>query len=167
MAAPELLDQIDHAILELLREDARRTVTDIAGRVNLSLAPVKRRIERLERTGVIRGYTVVLDPSKVTAALEAYTEVCVGPGALEDVMDFVQCVPEVQEVSVIAGDPDLLLLLRAENVGDLHRVINQIRRDSRISSTKTLVTLKTWVRSQSQDYEAPSHLVEGSASPAA
>src|SRR3954467_5999768 len=124
MAAPEFLDQIDLAILELLREDARRTVTDIAGRVNLSLAPVKRRIERLERTGVIRGYTVVLDPSKVTAALEAYTEVRVGPGALDDVMEFVQCVREVQEVSVIAGDPDLLLLLRAENVGDLHRVVN-------------------------------------------
>jgi Lrp/AsnC family leucine-responsive transcriptional regulator len=74
MAGSEDLDDIDHAILGLLRDDARRTVKDIAERVNLSPAPVKRRIDRLERIGVIAGYTLVLDHSKVGPSIEAFTE---------------------------------------------------------------------------------------------
>ena len=68
------IDDTDRAILALLRENARRTVADIATRVNLSPAPVKRRIERLERLGVIVGYTVVTDETKLEGAVEAFTE---------------------------------------------------------------------------------------------
>ena len=48
------LDDLDQRIIDLLRDDARRTITDIATRVNLSPAPVKRRIDRLEQLGVIQ-----------------------------------------------------------------------------------------------------------------
>ncbi|MEA2177576.1 MAG: Lrp/AsnC family transcriptional regulator, leucine-responsive regulatory protein, partial [Solirubrobacteraceae bacterium] len=55
------LDAVDHEILGLLSEDARRTLSDIGERVALSAPAVKRRIDRLERLGVITGYTAVLD----------------------------------------------------------------------------------------------------------
>ncbi|MGH2873717.1 MAG: Lrp/AsnC family transcriptional regulator, partial [Solirubrobacteraceae bacterium] len=74
MASHVNLDETDERIIELLREDARRTLTDIAARVNLSPAPVKRRIDRLEKLGVITGYTVSLDHALMGPSIEAFTE---------------------------------------------------------------------------------------------
>ncbi len=69
MTLPEL-DDIDRRILDLLRADARRTVADIARQVNLSQAPVARRIDRLEATGVIAGYTVLVNQEKIGQQIE-------------------------------------------------------------------------------------------------
>src|SRR6185503_8944485 len=101
------IDDTDRAILALLRENARRTVADIATRVNLSPAPVKRRIERLERLGVIVGYTVVTDETKLEGAVEAFTELrYVGTADFEAIVAAVVSeIPEVQEIFTIAGDP--------------------------------------------------------------
>ena len=68
------LDGTDIEILDLLGVDARRTLADIAGRVSLSAPAVKRRIERLERDGVITGYTVELDQAKLGRPIEAFAE---------------------------------------------------------------------------------------------
>jgi Lrp/AsnC family transcriptional regulator, leucine-responsive regulatory protein len=149
MAQTEWIDQIDLAILELLKQDARRTVTDIASRVNLSLAPVKRRIDRLERTGVIRGFTVILDPSKVKTGVDAYSEIRLSPGDIDDFLDFAQSLPEVSEASSLAGDTDILLRLRVDDVEHLHRLVNELRNSPRVRGIRTLITLKTWLRSDS------------------
>src|SRR3954465_5451406 len=64
------LDDIDHKILVLMRENSRRTLADIGGQVSLSVAAVKRRVQRLERDGVIRGYTARIDSSLLGDAIE-------------------------------------------------------------------------------------------------
>jgi len=69
------LDRTDHEILVLLEENARRTMGDIAERVSLSTSAVKRRIDRMERAGVISGYTVVVDHAKLGRPIQAFTEV--------------------------------------------------------------------------------------------
>jgi Lrp/AsnC family leucine-responsive transcriptional regulator len=150
MAQTEWIDQIDLAILELLKQDARRTVTDIASRVNLSLAPVKRRIDRLERTGVIRGFTVILDPSKVKTGVDAYSELRIGPGDVDELLQFAQSLPEVTEASSLAGDTDVLLRLRVDDLEHLHRMVNELRGHPRVRGIRTLITLKTWSRSDSE-----------------
>jgi DNA-binding Lrp family transcriptional regulator len=150
MAQTEWIDQIDLAILELLKQDARRTVTDIASRVNLSLAPVKRRIDRLERTGVIRGFTVILDPSKVKTGVDAYSELRIGPGGVDELLQFAQSLPEVTEASSLAGDTDILLRLRVDDLEHLHRIVNELRGNPRVRGIRTLITLKTWSRSDSE-----------------
>ena len=55
------LDEVDQQIVALLRENARRSFQDIGSRVSLSAPAVKRRVDRLEQAGVIRGYSAVLD----------------------------------------------------------------------------------------------------------
>jgi Lrp/AsnC family transcriptional regulator, leucine-responsive regulatory protein len=145
MPAQPTVDDIDRAILDLLREDARRTVTDIATRVSLTAAPVKRRIERLERLGIIEGYTVVVDDRRLGPSLEAFTELRVAGGAdVEDVMS-VTTLPEVREAFTIAGDPDVLLRLRVDDMAHLQRVINDLRRTGRFTGTKTLMVLRRWI----------------------
>jgi Lrp/AsnC family leucine-responsive transcriptional regulator len=138
------LDEIDHEILRLLREDARRTVKDIASRVKLSAAPVKRRIDRLERQGVITGYTVRLDHSQVGPALEAFTELRYsGHMDKDDIFQILTEAPEVEHVYTMAGDTDALVHLRADDVAHLQRVITRIRSKGNPISTKTLIVMES------------------------
>ncbi len=141
------LDQVDHDILELLAENARRTMADVAQRVSLSTSAVKRRIDRLEREGVIRGYTVVLDHAKAGRPIQAFTEVrYAGTADLEQIRATAARLPEVVTVFTTAGDPDALVWLRVPDVEHLGRVIEQIRRSGRVTGTKTLIVLDTYSR---------------------
>lgn len=140
-------DEIDRDILRLLREDGRRTVRDIARRVGSTVAPVKRRIDRLEQTGVINGYTARVDATKVDGELEAVVEIrFVGNLELETILSFAENVPEVTEVLTLAGDPDALVRVRAANIHDLQRVVNLLRTNGQVTGTKTLVVLGSWSR---------------------
>ena len=147
MLGTHAIDPIDRQILDLLRTDARRTVRDIAFRIGLTVAPVKRRIDRLEELGIIEGYTVKLNETKVGMGLEAVVELrVVGDMDLQTILSFASQIPEVREVLTIAGDPDALVRVRADNIHDLQRVVNLLRTGGRGTGTKTLVILGNWVR---------------------
>jgi len=139
------LDQIDMAILTLLREDARRTVTDIATRVNLSLAPVKRRIDRLEQSGVIRGYTVLVDPGVLRPVIRVFCSIRLAADASEDVLAWLlESFGEIDEVSAVSGDDDFLVQLHVETVERLQWLLNELRRHPRVMATRSLIVLRTW-----------------------
>ncbi len=100
MASRPEIDAIDHAILDLLQQNARRTVADIAARVNLSAAPVKRRIDRLEQLGVILGYTLLIDHGKLEGSVEAFTELqFVGNTDFDDMVASASEIPEYKSSS--------------------------------------------------------------------
>lgn len=143
------LDDIDREILALLHENARRTVADIAGRVNLSPAPVKRRIDQLEASGVIKGYTVVVDHERLGDRLEAFTELrFVGNASVQDISATVAGMPEVRAFFTTAGDPDALVWLSVADLADLKRVIDRLRRSGRVTGTKTLMVIDKWTPPQ-------------------
>ncbi len=141
------LDHIDHQIIGLLRDDARRTITDIAAHVNLSTAPVKRRIDRLERLGVITGYTVTVDHALIGPSIDAFTELrFAGDADIDEILASVEQIPEIREVFTMAGDPDALLRIRVDDVEHLKAVVNRLRRTGRVTGTKTLMVLERWSR---------------------
>jgi Lrp/AsnC family leucine-responsive transcriptional regulator len=143
---PEI-DAIDHAILDLLRQNARRTIADIAARVNLSAAPVKRRIERLERAGVILGYTLLVDDGQLDGSVEAFTELrFAGDADFDAIVATAREIPEVRELFTTAGDPDALARIRVHDVDHLRDVVNKLRRAELVTSTKTLMVLDSWRR---------------------
>jgi Lrp/AsnC family transcriptional regulator, leucine-responsive regulatory protein len=147
MTADVKLDQIDRRILELLSNDARRTIADIATRVNLSPAPVKRRIDRLRNSGVIAGYTVVLDHAMIGPSIDAFTELrFAGDADIDEILRAVAEIPEIQDVFTMAGDPDALLRIRVDDVEHLREVVNRLRRTGRVTGTKTLMVLDHWSR---------------------
>lgn len=140
------LDGTDFEILELLRQDARRTLADIAARVSLSATAVKRRVERLERAGVITGYTVEIDHSVLGQSVEAFTELrFAGSTKVADIKGVAADLPEVQAIYTTAGDPDAIAHIRVRDVADLTRVIDRLRRGGRVTGTKTLMVLDTLV----------------------
>jgi Lrp/AsnC family leucine-responsive transcriptional regulator len=145
-AVPDL-DATDIEIIDLLRSDARRTLADIGGRVSLSSAAVKRRIDRLERDGVITGYTVLVDHGKLGQPLQAFTELrFAGNLPVDEIARVGEGIPEVQTIFTTAGDPDALAWIRVRDVEDLKRVIDLLRRSGRVTGTKTLMVLGTSTR---------------------
>jgi Lrp/AsnC family transcriptional regulator, leucine-responsive regulatory protein len=137
------LDAIDLQILDLLRRDGRRPVTELAARVNLTAAPAKRRIERLERLGIIAGYTVVLDHSRLGPSLEAFTQLQIaGDADPQRVMEAALEHEEVEECFTTAGDPDVLLHVRVDDVAHLQRLVKELRRTGMVTGTKTMIVLE-------------------------
>jgi len=147
MSSHVQIDDLDRQILELLADDARRTIADIAARVNLSSAPVKRRIDRLQRLGVIAGYTVVLNHTLIGPTIDAFTELrFAGDADIDEILTAVEKIPEIREAFTMAGDPDALLRIRVDDVEHLKQVVNRLRRTGRVTGTKTLMVLDHWSR---------------------
>lgn len=138
---PEL-DATDLEIVDLLREDARRTLADVGERVSLSAPAVKRRVDRLERDGVIVGYTALVDHALLGRPLQAFTELrFAGNLPVDQIAGIARDIPEVQTIFTTAGDPDALAWIRVRDVDDLKRVIDLLRRSGRVTGTKTLMVL--------------------------
>lgn len=142
MTRKEHLDDQDRRIVELLRLDARRTLGDIGERVGLSAPAVKRRVDRLEETGVIRGYTAITDPALLGQTVEAFAELrFVGSAPVSVIESIAAEVPEIEALFTIAGDPDAIAWIRARDNDDLKRVIDAIRRTGTVMGTKTMIVL--------------------------
>lgn len=147
---PEIdVDGTDLEIIDLLVRDGRRTLAEIGAAVSLSAPAVKRRVARLEESGVIRGYTAEIDYAKLGRPIEAFTELrFAGSTRVVDIAGVAAGLPEVDAVYTTAGDPDALVHLRVRDVADLTRVIDLLRRSGRVTGTKTLIVLDTETRAE-------------------
>ena len=140
-------DDVDLALLALLQADARRTVADMASRVALSPTAVKRRIDRLERTGIISGYTARVDHARLGWAISAFIELRFEGTTKPEEMDRrISDVAEVVAVYTTAGDQDVIALVRARSVDHLRQIIHRIRAATAVMSTRTHVILDAHVK---------------------
>src|SRR5919204_1605493 len=107
------MDAIDQQIVALLRENARRSFQDIGRRVSLSAPAVKRRVDRLELDGVIRGYAALIDPAAFGWHTHAFVELfCEGRMSGAEVRAAVAAHPEVEGAYTIAGASSAILHMR-------------------------------------------------------
>jgi DNA-binding Lrp family transcriptional regulator len=138
------MDQIDQRIVALLRENARRSFQDIGERVSLSAPAIKRRVDRLEREGVIRGYSANLDPAAFGWNTHAFVELfCDGGMSGTEVRKAIAEHPEVEAAYTIAGAPSAILHLRAADTGHLEQALERIRDVPGVMRTQTQVVLST------------------------
>ncbi|GAA3388445.1 Lrp/AsnC family transcriptional regulator [Cryptosporangium minutisporangium] len=143
------IDEIDERLLTLLREDGRRTYSDMASTVGLSVAAVKRRVDRMREIGVITGFTVQVDYARLGWGIEAFTELrYTGRTRVSEIVASASKVPAVQAIYGIAGDPDALIYLRARDVAHLRETIDTLRNAGPVTGTKTLMVVGTWTRDQ-------------------
>ncbi len=139
-----LIDDIDAQIVALLRENARRSYQDIGKRVSLSAPAVKRRVDRLEREGVIRGYTATVDPAAFGWHTHAFVELfCEGRMSGAEVRDAVAAHPEVEGAYTIAGAPSAIIHVRATDTAHLEQALERIRETPGVLRTQTQVVLST------------------------
>jgi DNA-binding Lrp family transcriptional regulator len=138
------MDETDHRIVALLRENARRSYQDIGERVSLSAPAVKRRVDRLEAGGVIRGYSANIDPSALGWNTHAFVELyCEGRMSSQEVEAAVAPHPEVEGAYTIAGGASAILHLRAADTQHLEEALERIRDAPGVQRTQTQVVLST------------------------
>ncbi len=136
------LDGLDQQIIACLTDDARRSFAEVGAQVGLSAPAVKRRVDRLRQRGVITGWTTVVDAAAMGWAIEAFVEVfCEGRISPMRIRSMVSNVPEVLAAFTVTGEADALLHVRAENMSDFERVLEQVRAHEGISKTRSTVVL--------------------------
>jgi DNA-binding Lrp family transcriptional regulator len=134
------LDDIDRRLLAELRADGRLTHVALAARVGLSRSAVQERVARLERAGVILGYTVRTGDPEASHGVRAY--LLVKGGASHDrAVKLLQGFPEVIVADSVSGDIDLILQLRALRIEDINRVRDEVAKLPGIASTQTLLVM--------------------------
>lgn len=136
------IDEVDRQMLALLRENARYSVADLARRLNLARTTVQARMERLERGGVIAGYTLkpgaaLRPPLRATALLTF--EPRTGP----QVLDRLRALSAVEVVHTTSGRFDLLVQLSAETTEELDRTLDRIGEIKGVRSSESLIHLST------------------------
>ncbi|WP_230953599.1 MULTISPECIES: Lrp/AsnC family transcriptional regulator [Burkholderia cepacia complex] len=138
-----VLDRVDTKILTLLTENARLSHNDIAASVNLSRNAVRLRIERLERDGHIRGYTVrrgspLADAVPIRALMFVYRKDRMR-GA--DVIGHVRTVPEVVACDVMSGELDVVLHIEAASSERIHKLWEEVAALQGVLNTVTSFVL--------------------------
>jgi DNA-binding Lrp family transcriptional regulator len=138
------LDRIDQQIVALLRENARRSFQDIGSRVALSAPAVKRRVDRLEEAGVIRGYSAVVDHVALGWTTHAVVSLFAeGPTSASDILAAAGRHPEVAAAHTIAGEASAILHVHARDTEHLEQALERIRDEPGIRRTQSQVVLST------------------------
>jgi len=141
------MDDVDRTIVSLLRENARRSFKDIGRHVHLSPPAVKRRVDRLERDGVVRGYTAIVDPAAFGWHTEAFVDLyCAGRMPADAIKRAVANEPGVVSAHTVAGEASALLHVMAADTRDLELALERIRAVEGIDRTVTEVVLSTLVQ---------------------
>lgn len=138
------MDDVDTQIVALLRQDARRSYLDIGRHVHLSAPAVKRRVDRLQREGVILGYTAIIDPRAIGWHAEAFVDLyCEGNITGEAIKRAVEGEPGVISAHTVAGEASALLHVQAQDTKRLEQVLERIRAARGVTRTVTEVVLST------------------------
>ena len=121
-----VLDEKDTAIVRMLMENGRTTYREMAETLGISDVAVRKRVIRLERSGVILGYTVVLNPKALGYSVVALTGVDVEPGALMRVARELASREYVRSAWITAGDHEIMLEIWARDEGEMEEILREI-----------------------------------------
>ena len=139
------LDNVDRHILSLLQENCKLPLARIGERVGLSAPSVAERIDKLEKSGVIRGYTAVLDARKLGKDITAFIGVFVDhPRLIAKFEKEIDRFEDVQECHHVTGQHTLLLKVKVDNTSALEELIRKLRSLEGVSRTETSVVLSTY-----------------------
>jgi len=140
------LDGFDRAILSVLAEEGRISITDLARRIGLSKSPTQARLRRMEQDGVIIGYRALLDPIRLGLDHVAFVEVRLTDTretALDAFNKAIAKVPEIEQAHLIAGNFDYLLKVRTRNMTQYRKFLGEtISTLPYVANTSTYVAMQ-------------------------
>lgn len=123
---PQALDATDRNILRALQQNGRMSVAEVAERVNLSPTPCWNRIRRLEQSGVIKGYTALVDPARLGVPIEVLVHVTLDRHEQFAIKKFVAtltAIPEVVQCVSLSGQYDALLRIQVADLPAFERLL--------------------------------------------
>ncbi|MCB1759498.1 MAG: Lrp/AsnC family transcriptional regulator [Gammaproteobacteria bacterium] len=121
------MDNYDRKIIRALRENARTSLAEIGRRVGLSRSAVAERVERLEQSGVVNGYSVRLGGT-AAAGLQAYFQLTFSPFHLHQLAPRLRSIPELTRIHALSGEIDLMLFAEVESMDRLNQIRGELER---------------------------------------
>jgi len=137
------LDDTDRQLIALLRDDARASVAGLAQTLKVARGTVQNRMSRLEREGIIVGYTVRLKPQAEAHRIRAFMNVAVQGNRATDVLRSLRGHPNVSSLYSTNGRWDIVAELQAETLESFDQVLGAIRLIDGIANTETSILLST------------------------
>ncbi|MCE3074472.1 Lrp/AsnC family transcriptional regulator [Chryseobacterium gwangjuense] len=140
-------DEKDLSILRILQKDAKLSIRDIAVRINLSPTPTHERIKRLEKLGIIKGYTTVVDRKKIDKGMMVICMVALNVHNKKTAGVFIEQVSKLKEVVEfynISGEFDFMLKILAANMDNFHEFfVNKLSEIEGIGQTKSIFVMNS------------------------
>ena len=138
------MDDIDLRLVSALVADARTSYAELARMVGLSGPSVHDRVRRLERSGVIRGYSADVDPAAVGLGVTALVGILQREGVeQDDLADALAEVEEVEDCWFVAGEEAFVVKVRGADIDALEHTLGVLRRTPGVARTRTTVVLST------------------------
>jgi DNA-binding Lrp family transcriptional regulator len=150
------LDETDRRIVAELRGDGRRSMRALAAALHISRANVYSRVARLERDGVITGYTALVDPQRYGHTLSAYVYLKVQQQAWKRLQERLLDIPEVDHAAYISGEHDIVLLVRTRDAAALRDlVLTRLQDMPEVVSTQTVLIFDEMTQASKAGRTAP------------
>ena len=138
-----ILDSLDHKILHLIANDARKPFLEVARQCNVSGAAIHQRIQRLMNIGVIKGSQFILDPSKIGYGTCAYMGLFLkDPSDFDRVVEQLSTIPEVVECHYTTGNYDMFIKLYARDNAHMLEVIHDKLQPIGLQRTETIISFR-------------------------
>ena len=144
------IDKLDREILGILMKDAKVPYTDIAKRLIVSPGTIHVRMKRMERLGIVRGATLILDPARIGYDMTSFVGIYLIKGsAYSEVIKEIDKIPEIIEAHFTTGEYSIFIKVVCRNTEHLREVINdQLQPISGISRTETIISLGESIKKQ-------------------
>jgi Lrp/AsnC family transcriptional regulator, leucine-responsive regulatory protein len=137
------VEETDRTIITLLSRDGRMSFTELARRTGLSVSAAQQRVRRLERRGIIRGYTAVIGPDEAGLPLTAFISIKpFDPAAADDAPVRLAHLPAIEACHSVAGEENYILKVRVASPAQLEDLLQEIRSAASVS-TRTTIVLST------------------------
>lgn len=138
------MDRIDLKILHHLKQNARAKASAIAESIDLSISAVTERIKKMEQSGVIDRYTLLINQKKIGNDIGAIIEVSIEhPRYIESFIDFVNGMPNIISCCCVTGDYDFVLKVLIDSSEGLEQLYRMVKGFDGVRDTRTYVILKT------------------------
>lgn len=137
------MDKLDYQILTILKKNARETVSNMSKELHMSVSALSERIRKMEESGIIQEYTVVLDEKKMNLDVTAIMEVSLEhPKFYDTFTEAVQVNSNIVACYYLTGDFDFVLKIVCGSSDELERIHRQIKSLKGVSATRTHYVLK-------------------------
>jgi DNA-binding Lrp family transcriptional regulator len=138
-----LLDEVDRALIALLREDARAPTAELARRLGLSRTTVQSRMERLQRQRVITGYTITVPDDVEASLVRAHVLITLAPKQSAAIEQALRRIAQVRVLHSVSGPFDLIAIVAAGSIGELDELIDRIGALDGVERTTSAIVLST------------------------
>ena len=137
------LDSLDRKLLTMLQADARTQYLELGRNLHLSAPAIHARVRKLEKAGVIEGFTIKVRPESIAKFICAFIRISASNSACADTAKLLEKFPEIEECHSVAGEECVLIKVRVANPLELDSLLQRIRKVPGFQRTVTTMVLRT------------------------